>query len=77
MLSTIQYITDAAGNKTSVIVPIDEWDAVSRDAKEANRAKRELEILIGIREALEEVKEAKRTGRELPLVRDLLNESLD
>lgn len=74
MVSEAQYITDESG-KTSVLVPLSEWEALKN---EAQTARRELEILTGLKEAFDEVKESRRTGKKLPLVRDwLANGGLD
>lgn len=69
-----QYITDASGKKTAVVIPIKEWQAIE---KEHLAVKRKLEILTSVKEGIQEVKEARRTGRDLPLLQDLLNEGLD
>ena len=31
MESTVQYVTDATGKKTAVLIPIDEYDALMED----------------------------------------------
>ena len=57
----VQFLSDAKGNTTAVLVPIEQWREISSIykkevlAKEMPPAKKEL--LKGIKEALQEVKQ--------------------
>lgn len=67
----IEYLTDSKGKTKSVVIPQKEWEAFNR---EVNKLKNKLAILLGIREAMNEVRtirEGKKKGKTL---RQLLNE---
>ncbi len=66
-----QYVTDSQENRLAVQISLEEWELLQKEIAEL---KRKLEILQGIREALLEVREARRTGRKLQTLKDFLNE---
>ena len=72
MAAQIQIYTDENGNKTSVIVPYKDWAKMNRRLK-ALQSK--LKIFSGIREGIQEVKEARTANRELQNLADFINES--
>jgi len=59
MGADIQYLTDAEGQRTAVIIPMDEWDSISRYLEERDVLS---EISDDIRNAMREVK-AMKAGR--------------
>lgn len=63
---------DENGEKTSVLVPIKTWEKINQDY---SRLQNKLKVLTGIREGLNEVKEAKRSGKGLQTLKDFLRES--
>jgi len=65
----MQYLVNDRGRNTAVVVPIKEWN-------DLQKAKRKLQILLGINNALEEVKDVK-TGKrkEGRTLEDFLNEN--
>ena len=72
MRSTVQYIVDNRGVKTSVIVPYDKWEKINEDY---NKLQYKLNIFIAIQEGLEEIKSAKKQGTKLQTLSDFLNEN--
>ncbi|CAN5191084.1 hypothetical protein BH20ACI1_BH20ACI1_28490 [soil metagenome] len=72
MSNQIQIYTDENGNKTSVIVPYKDWAKLNA---RLNELQNKLKIFSGIREGIQEVKEARETGRELQDLSDFINES--
>ncbi len=72
MESALKYIIDTKGHKTSVLVPIETWDSINKKyAKLLNKVK----VMTGIRKGLQEVEEAKKTGKPLQTLKDFLHES--
>jgi hypothetical protein len=63
---------DDRGTKTSAIVPIKTWMKINEDYK---KLQKKLDILVGIKGALQETKDAKKTGKKLQTLKDFLNES--
>jgi len=58
---SLQYLTDTKGNTTAVVVPIREWERITRHYQQMGSVMGDEEpskeqILQGITEALEEVK---------------------
>lgn len=70
-MSDIQYYTNQQGEKTSVIVPYQEWLNLNEQL-EALRAK--LNTIVGIQEALQEVRQARKTGKKLQTLSEFLHE---
>lgn len=67
----INYLTDASGNQIAVQIALEEWLLFQQEYEEL---KRKLEIMQGIREALEEVQSARKEGRKLQSLSEFLNE---
>ena len=72
MPSQIQIYTDENGNKTSVIVPYEDWAKMNARLRALQD---KLKIFSGIREGMQEVKEARKANRELQNLADFINES--
>jgi predicted component of type VI protein secretion system len=67
----LNYLTDASGNQVAVQIAMEEWLAFQQEFQEL---KRKLEVMQGIREALEEVQNARKEGRKLQSLSEFLNE---
>lgn len=72
MSSAIKYMIDEKGQKTSVLVPFKTWEKINW---EYSRLEKKLNVLLGIKNAIEEVKTAKKTGKKLQTLKDFLRES--
>lgn len=70
-MSKINYLTDAEGNQVAVQIPIAEWKLFQ---KEFDTVKRKLEILLGIKDALQEVEQAKKGKIKLQTLTEFLDE---
>ncbi len=70
-MSNINYLTDAEGNQVAVQIPIADWKLFQ---KEFEDVKRKLEILQGIKDALQEVYQAKKGQIKLQSLTEFLNE---
>ena len=68
----VSYITDISGKQSAVIVPIAEWEEIMES--QANM-KRKLEILTGLKEAVEEVNMVKEGKLKLKSFKDFLDEN--
>jgi hypothetical protein len=72
MASAVKYMVDEKGDKTSVLVPIKTWAKINQDyAKLQNK----LNLLVGIKNAFGEVKEARKSGKKLQTLKSFLRES--
>ncbi|WP_338814680.1 hypothetical protein V9L05_05425 [Bernardetia sp. Wsw4-3y2] len=65
------YLVDTEGNKIAVQIPIAEWNLIE---EEMQKLRKKIEILQGIKEAVVEVKTARKSGKKLQTLNDFLNE---
>ena len=72
MPSAIKYMIDESGSKRSAIVPIRTWEKINEDFQ---KLQNKVNLLVGLKAALLETKEAKQTGKKLQTLKDFLNES--
>lgn len=72
MKNTTQYIVDEHGVKTSVIVPYHIWEKINLDYKTLQN---KLEVLLAIKDGLNEIKGANKKYEEFQTLSDFLNES--
>ncbi len=72
MSSAIKYMVDENGQKTSVLVPLKTWEKINW---EYSRLENKLNVLLGLKNAIEEVKAAKKSGKKLQTLKDFLRES--
>ena len=72
MAHALKYMVDENGDKTSVLVPLKTWEKINQDY---SKLQNKLKVLTGIKEGMGEVKQAKRTGKELQTLKDFLRES--
>lgn len=63
---------DENGEKTSVLVPLKTWEKINEDY---DKLQKKLVVLTGIKEGLNEIKEAKKSGKKLQTLKDFLRES--
>ena len=61
----LNYITNAKGKQVAVQIPIENWLLLQ---KEYENMKREIEILTGIKDALEEVHGAKKENKKTSII---------
>jgi hypothetical protein len=67
----LNYITDASGNQIAVQIPMSDWLLFQKEYEEI---KRKLEVLAGIKEALNEVQQARKKNHRLQTLTEFLNE---
>ncbi len=72
MASPVKYMVDEKGEKTSVLVPIKTWEKMQQDYSKLHN---KLKVLTGIKQGLQEVKQAKKDGKQLQTLKDFLRES--
>ncbi len=64
MASTLKYLVDENGDKTSVLVSLKTWEKINKDY---SKLQNKLSVLTGIKEGLSEVRDAKKSGKKLHL----------
>jgi hypothetical protein len=72
MSTTLKYIVDDKGHKTSVLVPVKTWNQLNDKYQKLTK---KLSVLTGIQNGLKEVLEGKKSGKSLQTLSDFLNES--
>ena len=72
MERVLKYIVDNNGHKSSVLVPIKDWDEINN---KYNALLNKVKVMTGIQKGLQEVKNAKKTGKKLQTLKDFLHES--
>ena len=72
MKSTVQYLTNEAGERTAVVVAYAEWEKLQRRQQQLRQ---KLQIMQGIGAGLQEVEEARQMGQPLPSLRDFLGDA--
>ena len=72
MATALKYMVDENGDKTSVLVPLKTWEKINEDY---SKLQNKLKVLIGIKEGLAEVRDAKKSGKKLQTLKDFLRES--
>ena len=72
MGSALKYMVDEKGEKTSVLVPIKTWAKINEDY---HKLQNKLNFILGLKEAFNEVKTAKKAGKKLQTLKDFLRES--
>ena len=69
MHDALKYIIDDSGHKTSVLVPVKVWEDLNNNYQ---RLQKKLNILNGISEGLNEVRQVKKTEKKLQPLKDFL-----
>ena len=72
MSNALKYMIDEKGDKTSVLVPLKTWEKINQ---EYTKLQKKLKVLTGIKAGLNEVKEARKSGKKLQTLKDFLRES--
>lgn len=72
MAQPIKYMIDEKGQKVSVLVPITTWTKINEDY---TKLQNKLQVLLGIKSALTEIKSSKKTGKQLQTLKSFLSES--
>lgn len=72
MPTVVKYMFDGKGEKTSVIIPIKTWKKINEDFTKLHN---KLSVFTGIKNGIEEVKQAKKTGKKLQTLKDFLTEN--
>jgi CheY-specific phosphatase CheX len=73
----IQYILNSEGEKTGVVIPIEEWEQIKKLLQELNNEdinSRDEHFLKGLQKAVQEVNNYKTGNTELKNLDELLNE---
>ncbi len=68
----INYITDSYGKQSAVIIPIDDWKLIN---DKLIKIQNKLKILTGLKEAVDEVRQAQEGKIELQSFKDFLDEN--
>ncbi|MFN4253530.1 MAG: hypothetical protein ACK4Q5_00805 [Saprospiraceae bacterium] len=71
MDNALQFLTDSTGKRTSVLIPIADWEKMDAERRQLQK---KLEVLLSIREGIREVRDARKNGIELQSLDDFLNE---
>ena len=71
MKTTIQYIDDAAGQHTAVVVPYAAWEKMLLDMK---RMRQKVRVIQGIRDGVKEVRAAREQNEPLQSLQAFLDE---
>lgn len=71
MRTSIQYVVDNKGIKTSVIVPFDKWEKLNSDY---HKLQNKVKVFSSIENGLAEIKEAKKNKVQIQTLSDFLNE---
>jgi len=69
---TLNYIIDSQGNQSAVVVPIKEW---TKFVEHYDKLKNKLNILTGIKKAIDEVNQIKAGGKKGKSLREFLDEN--
>jgi len=62
MGNALKYMVDENGDKTSVLVPLKTWEKINQDY---SKLQNKIKVLTGLKEGINEVKQAKRSGKKL------------
>jgi hypothetical protein len=53
---SVQFVTNAKGEKTSVLVPLKEWDALTKEREELKQKLQQAELSLRYKQAFEDAK---------------------
>ena len=65
-------MVDENGDKTSALVPLKTWEKINQDY---SKLQNKIKVLTGLKEGINEVKQAKRSGKNLQTLKGFLCES--
>ena len=69
MANNLKYIVDESGHKTSVLVPVKVWEDLNSNYK---KLQSKLAVFESIKQGLSEVKTARKNGKKLQTLQDIL-----
>jgi hypothetical protein len=69
MPDTLKYIVNTNGHKSSVLVPVKVWEDLNNNYQ---KLQKKLNIFSNISDGLNEIKQAKKTGRKMQTLKDFL-----
>ena len=69
MPSAVKYIVDDRGQKTTVLVPIKEWESLNENYR---KLQSKLKVFTSIRKGLQEVKTARKSGKKMQTLNEFL-----
>ncbi len=69
MPNSLKFIIDEKGNKTSVLVPVKVWEDLNFNYQ---KLQNKLSVFKSIQEGLQEVRQARKTGKKLQTLKDFL-----
>lgn len=72
MGEALKYMVDEKGDKTSVLVPLKTWQKLNL---EYTKLQNKVKILTGIKQGLEEIKAAHKSGKKLQTLKEFLSEN--
>lgn len=71
---SIQFVTNAKGEKTSVLVPFKEWDAINKERAELKHKLEEAELSLRYKQAFNDAKLFEQGKLETRPIAELLDE---
>jgi hypothetical protein len=71
-MKQIQYIIDGQGNKTAAIIPFQDWEMLT---EKYSKLQAKIDVFSGIRDSLQEIRQAKQNGETLQSLDEFLHES--
>lgn len=69
MPTALRFIVDDKGQKSSVLVPVKVWEDLNANYQ---KLQKKLEVFNGIKEGLDEVRQATKNKRKLQTLKDFL-----
>ncbi|MEJ7830067.1 MAG: hypothetical protein WKF91_17795 [Segetibacter sp.] len=69
MTNSVKYIIDDAGHKTNVLVPVKIWEDLNANYQ---KLQKKFEVFNSISEGLNEVQQARKTGKKFQTLKDFL-----
>jgi hypothetical protein len=69
MPNALKYIVDEHGQKTSVLVPVKVWEDLNDNYQ---KLQNKLTVFNSIKDGLKEIKQARKTGKNLSTLKDFL-----
>ena len=74
MASSVLYVSDEKGKRTSVLVPLKEWEAITKDRKYLREQLEKAELALRLKKALTDVNLFKQGKLNTRPIKDLLDE---
>jgi len=71
---SVQFVTNSKGEKTSVLIPYKEWDALNKEREELKHKLQEAELSLRYKQAFKDAKLFKEGKLETHPIAELLDE---